>query len=117
MDALISPYTAMPTGSDALSSYQATRTMRMGPPSVQAFEAAAKDFESVFMAQMLKPMFEGLETDGMFGGGAGEDAMRDLLIQEYGKAMVVGDKSELSTSIMREMIKLQEKATGIKVGE
>ena len=29
-------------------------------------EAAARDFEAVFISQMIKPMFEGIETDSMF---------------------------------------------------
>lgn len=73
-------------------------------------EKAAKDFEAVFMAQMLKPMWEGVETDGMFGGGAGEDVMKDLLVQEYGKSMVRNDKHGLSPAIMDAMIRMQEQA-------
>lgn len=79
-------------------------------------EKTAKDFESVFMAQMLKPMWDGVETDGMFGGGAGEDAMRDLLVQEYGKAMVRNDQHGLSPAIMDAMIRMQEQADGASVG-
>lgn len=75
----------------------------------------AKDFESVFMAQMLKPMWEGVETNGMFGGGPGEDAMRDLLIQEYGKAMASSSNSGLSDAVTQAMLRMQETADqGIK---
>jgi Rod binding domain-containing protein len=73
---------------------------------------AAKDFEAVFMAQMLKPMWEGMETDPMFGGGPGEDAMRDLLVQEYGKSMAHADNFGLSQVVMEEMIRIQEKVNG-----
>ncbi|MGE4350568.1 MAG: rod-binding protein [Bdellovibrionales bacterium] len=73
-------------------------------------EKTAKDFEAVFMAQMLKPMWDGLETDAMFGGGPGEDAMKDLLLQEYGKSMVRNDQYGLSPAIMDAMIRMQEQA-------
>jgi Rod binding domain-containing protein len=75
-------------------------------------EAKAKDFESVFMAQMLKPMWEGVETDPVFGGGTGEDVMRDMLVQEYGKAMAASDNFGLSKDIMSVMIRIQEQAQG-----
>lgn len=76
-------------------------------------EQASRDFESVFMAQMLKPMWEGVETDPVFGGGPGEDFMRDLLIQEYGKAMASADNYGLSNAVMKEMVKLQNKVDGV----
>ena len=34
-------------------------------------DKTAKDFESMFMSQMLQPMFEGLGVDPTFGGGHG----------------------------------------------
>lgn len=74
--------------------------------------AAAKDFESMFMAQMLQPMMASVEVDGMFGGGHGEEAMRGLLVQEYGKAMAAGSGSGLSDAVQREMLRMQEKADG-----
>lgn len=76
---------------------------------MQRMEAAAKDFEAVFMAQMLKPMWEGVETDPMFGGGHGEDVMRDMLVQEYGKAMAQADDFGLAKSVLDVMIKIQER--------
>lgn len=75
-----------------------------------ALEGVAKDFESVFMAQMLKPMWDGVKTDETFGGGAGEDVMRDMLIQEYGKAMVRGDRFGLAPAIMEAMLQMQQVA-------
>lgn len=78
--------------------------------SKRKLEETAKDFEAVFMAQMLKPMWEGVETDSAFGGGPGEDVMKDLLIQEYGKSMVRNDQYGLSPAIMDAMIRLQEAA-------
>lgn len=101
MDALVSNV-------DVMKSTPAT-TGKKGMTK-EKLEQTAKDFEAVFMAQMIKPMWEGIETDGMFGGGAGEDAMRDLLVQEYGKAMVRNDKYGLSPAIMDAMIRMQQQA-------
>lgn len=77
-----------------------------------AYEKTARDFEAVFMAQMLQPMFEGLDVDDMFGGGHGEEMMRGLLTQEYGKAMAAQDQSGLSDAIKEQMIQLQAEASG-----
>lgn len=76
--------------------------------STDQLDKTANDFESVFMAQMLKPMWDGVETDAMFGGGPGEDVMKDLLVQEYGKSMARDDTSGLSTAIKDAMIRMQE---------
>ena len=82
--------------------------------NLEKAEKAAKDFEAVFMAQMLKPMFEGVKTDGLFGGGVGEDSMRDLLLQEYGKSMVRGDQYGLAPAVMDAMIRMQNQADGVQ---
>ena len=51
--------------------------MLRGAPSLTALSGAdesrirqtAQQFEATFMAQMLRPMFEGLSTEAPFGGG------------------------------------------------
>lgn len=74
----------------------------------------AREFEEVFMGQMLKPMWEGRETDGMFGGGPGEDVMRDMMVQEYGKSLAQSSGYPMSKEIAAEMILLQEQANGVR---
>ncbi|MCC7305725.1 MAG: rod-binding protein [Alphaproteobacteria bacterium] len=73
-------------------------------------EDAAHEFEAVFTAEMLKPMFEGISTEGMFGGGKGEEVFRGMLLQEYGKLMARTGSVGLSTPIKEAMIKMQEQA-------
>ena len=103
MEALSQPISVLPVATT-------TPSFGKGAVSRTALERTAKDFESVFMAQMLKPMWDGLDADGMFGGGRGEEVMRDMLIQEYGKAVAQGDKSGLTSAIMNEMIRMQNTA-------
>ena len=69
---------------------------------------AAEDFEAMFLSGMFKPMFENLETDGMFGGGEAEKTYRGMLVQEYGKAMAQSGGIGLADQIAREMLKMQE---------
>ena len=71
-------------------------------------EQAAKEFEAVFLSEMLKPMFEGLEPDPMFGGGHGEKVFQGMMIQEYGKTMAEQGGIGLAEHVKTELIKLQE---------
>ena len=73
-------------------------------------EEAARDFEAVFISEMMKPMFEGISTDGMFGGGKGEEVFQGVLIQEYGKIISQTGSIGLADQVKEEMIRMQEKA-------
>ena len=68
----------------------------------------AEDFETSFMSQMMKPMFEGVSTDGMFGGGEAEATWRSFLIDAMAKQTVKAGGIGLTDTVMAEMIKMQE---------
>lgn len=68
----------------------------------------AQDFEAVFLSQMIKPMFEGIETDGPFGGGQAEGMWRSLMVDEYGKSIAKNGGIGIADAVMSEMLKLQE---------
>lgn len=70
----------------------------------------AQAFEASFLSQMLKPMFEGLDTEGMFGGGEGEATWRSFLIDAMAKQTVKAGGIGLADDVMAEMMKLQETA-------
>ena len=72
-----------------------------------AAKKAAEDFESVFVSQMMEPMFEGLKTDGLMGGGNGEAVFRSLMIQEVGKEIAKGGGIGISDGIYKEMLRMQ----------
>ncbi len=71
-------------------------------------DQAAQDFEAVFISEMMKPMFEGVETDGPFGGGKGEEVFRGVMLQEYGKLMARTGSIGIAEPVKAEMIRLQE---------
>ncbi|HWD27477.1 MAG TPA: rod-binding protein [Rhizomicrobium sp.] len=73
-------------------------------------KAVAQQFEGVFITQMLGAMFDGIPTDGPFGGGQGEEMFRSLMVDEYGKQMASQGGFGLSDAIQRELLKVQEKA-------
>lgn len=72
-----------------------------------AARRAAEDFESVFVSQMMEPMFQGLKTDGMFGGGSGEGVFRSLMIQEVGKEIAAGGGIGIADAVYGEMLRMQ----------
>jgi len=69
---------------------------------------AAEEFESFFMTQMLEHMFEGIETDGYFGGGYGEGVYRSMMLQEYGRVLAKAGGIGIAKMVNQELIKLQE---------
>lgn len=83
-----------------------------GAPSAGADAArmrrTAEEFEASFLSQMLKPMFEGIQTDGPFGGGEGEATWRSFLIEAMAKQTVRAGGVGLADTVMSEMLKLQE---------
>ena len=67
----------------------------------------AEKFEASFLSQMLKPMFEGIETDGPFGGGEAEGTWRSFMIDEMAKQTVRSGGIGLADTVVAEMIRMQ----------
>jgi flagellar protein FlgJ len=72
---------------------------------------AATDFEAMFLSEMMRPMFEGLKPDGLFGGGHAEEIYRSMMLDHYGKAMARAGGIGLADSVYRTMLKMQEAQT------
>jgi flagellar protein FlgJ len=71
---------------------------------------AAKDFEAVFINQILGAMFESIPTDGPFGGGPGEGIFRSMMIDQYSKTIAAQGGFGLADAVKRELLQAQEKA-------
>lgn len=64
----------------------APRPINTHAVSAEQAKAVGKQFESMFMSQMLQHMFEGIKTEeGPFGGGHAEAMFRPMLLDEYAK--------------------------------
>lgn len=70
----------------------------------------AKDFEAVFINEMLGQMFEGIATDGPFGGGPGEAIFRSMMIDNYSKTIAAQGGFGLADTVKRELLHTQETA-------
>ena len=71
-------------------------------------EKAAKDYESVFISQMLGAMFSGIKSDGITGGGQGEEMFRSLIINEYGKSIAAQGGFGLADQMKAQLLNHQE---------
>ncbi len=87
---------------------QGARPAAASQMSLQRMKETAEDFEAVYLAEMLRPMFANIEAEAPFGGGAGEKIYRDMQVDEYGKAIAKAGGIGLADNILREMIKMQE---------
>lgn len=70
---------------------------------------AAESFEAFFMTRMMESMFEGVSTDGFFGGGQAERVYRSLLLDEYGKEMAKTGTIGVKDYVMQAILQMQEK--------
>lgn len=77
---------------------------------VEQARAVAKQFESVFVTQMLSHMFAGIETEnGPFGGGHAEAMFRPMLLDEYGKMVANrGNGIGIADHVVRSLLQTQE---------
>ena len=69
----------------------------------------ARDFEAVFLNEVMGSMFEGVSTGGPFGGGPGEAIFRSLMIENYSKAIAAQGGLGLAAAVKRELLHAQEK--------
>ena len=68
---------------------------------------AATAFESQFLSSMLQQMFVGVQTDGPFGGGFGEEMFRSLMTDAMAKQMTKSGGIGLADTVQREILKMQ----------
>ena len=73
-----------------------------------ALRRAAEEFESVFLSEMLAPMFEGLDTEGLGGGGMGEQIFRPMLVERYAESISRSGGIGTADSVVREFMRMQQ---------
>ena len=100
----------------ASATAQATAGGQVRPPAGnvdrETLQKRAIEFEAMYLAQMLQPMFDGLEAAEPFGGGFGEDLWRSQQIQEYGKAIAENGGVGIADAVARQLIQAQEAREG-----
>jgi Rod binding domain-containing protein len=105
MTNLIAPLPAAPPA--------VARPVQPPRPSAGASPAAiaksARDFEAMAIGQLLRPMFDTVKTaDGPFGGGAGEEAWRPLMVDQIAKAIAAHGGLGLAKPIQDALERMQK---------
>lgn len=77
----------------------------------EKIEKTAEDFEAFFLTKMMETMFEGISTDGMFGGGHAEKIYRSMLLDQYGRTMAQTGGIGVKDMVMRSILEMQEMET------
>ncbi|MCK5746848.1 MAG: rod-binding protein [Oricola sp.] len=85
----------------------ASTQLRLGQTDDKA-QTAAKQFESVFLSQFFSMMFSGIDTNGMFGGGSGEQMWRGFLIDHIADAYAERGGIGLSSAVMSKIVEMSE---------
>jgi peptidoglycan hydrolase FlgJ len=87
----------------------AGKTLRgAGNADRETLRRRAIEFEAIYLAQMLQPMFDELKSAAPFGGGFGEDVWRSQQVQEYGKAIAENGGVGIADAVARQLIQAQE---------
>jgi flagellar protein FlgJ len=78
--------------------------------SVAQADKASKEYETVFISQFLGSMFEGIPTDGVTGGGQGEEMFRSMMVDEYAKGIENEGGFGIAAQMKAELLKHQQVA-------
>lgn len=68
----------------------------------------SKQFESVFLMQVLENMSSGLDNDPMFGGGAGDEIYRSMFNEQTAGAIANKGGVGIADSVYRSILQMQE---------
>ncbi|HEY0901128.1 MAG TPA: rod-binding protein [Micavibrio sp.] len=109
---------ALNTTSSLIQNFRTPRTAdvpaaKIDPSQIKNYDqivAKAKEFEAVFITEMMKPMFESVDVDPLFGGGNGEDIYRGMMTQEYGKKIAEHKSLGLADYVTSALIRAQEES-------
>ena len=71
-------------------------------------DAAAKDFEALFISQMVENMFGDSVGSEAFGSEESDEVYKGLMVQEYGKMIVNAGGIGIADYVKRELLKQQE---------
>lgn len=69
-----------------------------------------QQFETMYLSEMLQPMFDGIKADKVFGGGHGEEMFQSLAVNEYAKALSASGGVGIAAAVQREILRIQEQA-------
>lgn len=66
-------------------------------------QEAAEGFEAVFLTQFVSSMFEGIDTNGLFGGGQAEKMWQGFLTQHIAEAFAERGGIGIADMVMQQI--------------
>ena len=84
-----------------------------GNPNQLAIEKKAQEFEALFLAQMLKPMFESARSESLMGSGPEQDAYRTMLNDEFAKSIAARGGIGIADDVKAALIRMQANETNL----
>ena len=78
------------------------------PATADQAEATARDFESMFMAQMLESMFGDSVGNDAFGDEDSGQIYKGLMMDAYGKEVAKSGGIGIAQYVKKELLALQE---------
>ncbi len=79
----------------------------INPNKMDKINNAAKEFEAVFITQMMSHMFNSVDVDPMFGGGQGEEMFRSMMVEEYGNQLANAGGIGIAEQVTAKLIDMQ----------
>lgn len=101
------PFNTSPLALQLTMPQTATRPATPPPEPTEAMKKAADEFESMMLSELLGPMFNALDADGIGGGGSGEKMFRPMLVDNYAKGMVANGGIGIAQSVLAELVRMQ----------
>jgi Rod binding domain-containing protein len=95
-------------GAMSLAQSAAPKMPAYSAANIAAATKAGKDYEGVFISEFMGEMFQGISTDGPFGGGQGEAMFRSVMLDQYGKQIAARGGFGLSAAITKQLLAHQE---------
>jgi peptidoglycan hydrolase FlgJ len=97
--------TTIPAAAMPINETQVPASLRAQrqPADAAGAKKVAREFESMFIAMMLKSMRDTVGKDKLTGGGRGEETFRSLLDQEYATTAAKNGGVGLAKMIEREL--------------
>jgi len=74
----------------------------------EQIEKTAKDFESLFVSQMLEQMFGDSVGSELFGDEETSEVYKGMMMEEYGKQIANSGGIGIADYVKRELLRLQE---------
>ncbi len=74
----------------------------------------AEELEGIFLNTLMSQMFSSIKSDGMFGGGQGEDTWRSMQSEQYANMLAKNGGIGLADQIMADLLAIQENANSNK---